>query len=91
MIDMPVEIDGKTYTSAWMLSCIDVFFRYLVLKPLHSKDTAVVSEQLINIFSDLGIPSIIQSDRGSGFLGYVTKLAKALNVKTIHSSPRHAR
>ncbi len=40
------------------------------------------------MFSDLGIPSIIQR---SEFLGYVTKLAKVLNVKMIHSSPRHLR
>ena len=39
MIDMPVEKDHKKHQ--WVLSCIDVFSRYLLLKPLHSKDTAV--------------------------------------------------
>ena len=87
MVDIPVEVDGKIYQ--WVLSCIDVFSRYLVLKPLYSKDTAVVSEQLVCIFADLGVPSIIQSDRGTEFLGYVTSLSKSLNVKILHSSVRH--
>ena len=39
--------------------------------------TAVVSEQL---FADLGVPSVIQGDRGTEFLGYVTSLSKALNA-----------
>ncbi len=57
MIDAPITVDGKEYQS-----CIDVCSRYLLLRPLYSKDTAVVSEQLL---SDFGTPSVIQSDRGS--------------------------
>ena len=87
MADMPVEIDGKKYQ--WVLSCINVYSRYLVLRPLHSKDTAVVSEQLVQVFADLGIPSIIQNDRGTEFLGYVRKVTKLLQVKVICSSVRH--
>ena len=87
MTDMPVIIEKKKYQ--WILSCIDIFSRYLVLRPIHSKDTAVVSDQLLQIFADLGTPSIIQSDRGSEFLGCVTKLAKLLKVKIVHSSVRH--
>ena len=87
MADIPCNIYGKTYQ--WILSCIDVFSRYLVLRPLHSKDTAVVSEHLLQIFSDFGTPSVIQSDRGSEFMGSVNKVAKLLQVKMIHSSVRH--
>ncbi len=87
MTDMPVEKDGKKYE--WVLSCIDVFSRYLLLKPLHSKDTAVVSEQLLQVFADLGVPAIVQCDRGTEFLGCVKQLASLLEVKIIHSSPRH--
>ena len=45
MTDVPVVVDGKCYQ--WDLSCMDVFSRYLVLKALHSKDTAIVAEQLL--------------------------------------------
>ena len=87
MEDIPVVHDGKVYR--WVLSVIDVFSRYLVLRPLHSKDTAVVAAELLQIFSDFGAPSIIQSDRGSEFLGSVVVVAKQLNVKIIRSSVKH--
>lgn len=87
MADLPTVVDGKNYQ--WILSLIDVFSRYLVLRPLHSKDTSVVSEQLLHIFADFGTPSIIQCDRGSEFMGCVEKVAKVLQVKIIHSSVRH--
>ena len=87
MTDMPVFIESKKYQ--WILSCIDTFSRYLILRPLYSKDTSIVSTELLQMFADMGTPSIIQSDRGSEFLGCVTKLAKLLKVKIIHSSVRH--
>ncbi len=87
MIDAPITVDGKEYQ--WILSCIDVCSRYLLLRPLYSKDTAVVSEQLLQIFADLGTPSVIQSDRGSEFMGAVERVAKLLQVKMVHSSVRH--
>ena len=80
-------IEGKTFQ--WILSIIDVCSRYLVLKPLHTKDTGVVAECLLQVFADLGTPSIIQCDRGTEFLGYVKKVAKVLQVKIINSSVRH--
>ena len=87
MADVPCNIDGKVYQ--WILSCIDVFSRYLVLRPLYSKDTAFVSDHLLQVFADFGTPSVIQSDRGSEFMGCVDKVAKLLQVKMIHSSVRH--
>ena len=77
MADLPLEIEGKTYQG--VLSCIDVFSRYFVPKPLYSKDMAEVSEQLVCIFAD----------RGTEFLGYATTLSKAVNVKILHSSVKH--
>ena len=87
MADVPCNIDGKVYQ--WILSFIDVFSRYLVLRPLYSKDTAFVSDHLLQVFADFGTPSVIQSDRVSEFMGCVDKVAKLLQVKMIHSSVRH--
>ena len=88
MTDLPcTDVDGKVYQ--WVLSCIDVFSRYLVLRPLHSKETSIVAMHLLQIFSDFGTPSVVQSDRGSEFLGAVEKIAKLLHVKIVHSSVRH--
>ena len=66
-----------------------MFSRYLVLRPLHSKETSIVAMHLLQIFSDFGTPSVVQSDRGSEFLGAVEKIAKLLHVKIVHSSVRH--
>ena len=88
MADVPCP-DGDGNVHQWILSCIDVCSRYLVLRPLHSKDTSVVSMHLLQIFCDFGTPTIVQSDRGSEFLGAVEEIAKLLQIKIIHSSVWH--
>ena len=88
MIDAPITVDGKEYQWIYHVSmCAHVicYFAYA----LYSKDTAVVSEQLLHIFFDFGTPSVIQSDRGSEFMGAVERVAKLLQVKMVHSSVRH--
>ena len=87
MEDIPIVHEGKKYQ--WILSIIDVFSRYLVLRSLHSKDTAVVAVELLQVFADFGTPAIIQSDRGSEFQGSVVTVAQQLNVKIIRSSVKH--
>lgn len=87
MADKPADVEGKQFK--WILSCIDVFSRYLILRPLCSKEAATVAEELLQIFADLGTPVRIQCDRGSEFRGSVNKVAKKLNVKIIRSSARH--
>ena len=87
MEDIPIINEGKEYR--WILSIIDVFSRYLVLRPLHSKDTAIVAAELLQVFADFGTPAIIQTDRGSEFQGSVVTVAQQLNVKIIRSSVKH--
>ena len=87
MEDVPAVNEGKNYH--WILSIIDVFSRYLVLRPLRSKDTAVVAAELLQVFADFGTPSIIQTDRGSEFQGLVVTVAKQFNIKIIRSSVKH--
>ena len=60
MQDKAVEIDGKNYR--WILSCIDVFSRYLVVRALFTKSAAQIAEVLLQIFSDFGPPLVIQCD-----------------------------
>ena len=45
MEDMPVTHEGKVYR--WILSVIDVFSRYLVLRPLYSIDTSIVAADIL--------------------------------------------
>ena len=73
MMDKPVELQGKVYR--WILSVIDVFSRYLILRPIYSKEAATIANELLQIFSDLGTPVRIQCDRGTEFRGSVDKVA----------------
>ena len=84
MADKPVLMDGKEYK--WVLSVIDILSRYLVLRPLHSKDTVVIARELLQVF---GAPSRVQCDRGSEFQGSVEAVARELQIQIIHSSVRH--
>ena len=86
MEDKAVEIDGKNYR--WILSCIDVCSRYLVVRALFTKWAAQIAE-VLQIFSDFGPPSVIQCDNGTEFKGYVEKFARVLEIKIIHGSVRH--
>ena len=57
--------NNKTYF--YILNVIDVFSWYIFLKPLQSKDPLEVASHLGEIFFTVGIPNVIQCDRGSEF------------------------
>ena len=44
MVSMPVMIDGDTYK--YIMSVIDIFSRFLFLRPLQTKETREVAEHL---------------------------------------------
>ena len=68
---------------------LDVFSRFLFLRPLTSKYAAEVASTLLQLFSDVGPPKIVQSDQGGEFKGVVHYLMKSLGVHIIHSRPYH--
>ena len=59
--------NNKTYF--YILNVMDVFSQYIFLKPLHSKESLEVASHLREIFFSVGIPNVIQCDRGSEFKG----------------------
>lgn len=69
-------VDFKSYRSTsknkryvYVLSVIDVFSRFLMLRPLTKKESASVAYELESIFQTFGNPKIIQTDQGSEFKG----------------------
>ena len=48
-----------------MLVVLDVFSRFLFLIPLQSKSSTEVASVVVQIFSDVGPPKIIQTDQGT--------------------------
>ena len=72
-----------------MLTAIDIFSRFVWLRPLTSKSSKVVAKKLEGIYMEHGAPRIIQSDRGGEFKKAVKKLCDRMNIKLIYSRPRH--
>ena len=63
------------------MSIIDIFSRFLFFRPLQSKESAEVAENLRNIDNEHGPPEILHSDEGTEFKGVVKTLCDALNVR----------
>ncbi|KAL8624324.1 hypothetical protein ACOMHN_044755 [Nucella lapillus] len=79
--------NGKTHR--YILSIIDTFSRFQLLRPLEKKTSAAVASRLKEIFSEHGTPNIIQWDRGTEFHGKVEALLKQRNIQQIRSSAYH--
>ena len=57
----------KNKTYFYILNVMDVFSRYIFLKPPQSKESLEVASHLQEMFFSAGIPNVIQFDRGSEF------------------------
>ena len=84
MVSMPATIDGDTYK--YITSVIDIFSRFLFLRPLQTKETDKVAEHVSDIYIEHGLPKILQSDQGPEFKGVVKTVCEKLNVRIIKSS-----
>ena len=84
MASMPVTIDGETFK--YIMSVIDIFSRFVFLRPLQTKESAEVAEHLLEIYNEHGPPEILQSDQGTEFKGVVKLVCESLNVRIIKSS-----
>ncbi|CAC5397909.1 unnamed protein product [Mytilus coruscus] len=82
-----VEKDDVSYK--YILSTMDVFTRFVWLRPLSDKSSEKVAAKLREIYAEFGNPKILQSDQGSEFKGVVTRLCKDMNIKLIYSSSYH--
>ena len=56
------------------------------MRPLQSKESAEVAENLLSIYNEHGPPEILQSDQGTEFKGVVKTLCEALNARIIKSA-----
>lgn len=53
----------------YILTVIDVFSRFVMLRPLEKKTSKEVKHELSKLFAEHGQPDIIQCDQGSEFKG----------------------
>ena len=74
----------------YILVCIDVFTRFIFLRPLKDKSAHSVSAALLEVFSLFGPPKILQSDNGTEFANQVIEaLLTSLNTEMRFTTPYH--
>jgi transposase InsO family protein len=66
LIDLRSIADGDF---KYLLNYIDHCTKYLVCIPLKSKTARVVAQALVQIFTIIGPPKILQTDNGGEFVG----------------------
>ena len=57
MASIPATIDGDTYK--YIMSVIDIFSRFVSLRPLQTKESSEVAENLLDIYNEHGPPEIL--------------------------------
>jgi transposase InsO family protein len=70
LIDLIQFVETPT-TSAYCLILIDTFTNFIILRALPDTKGSTIAKELHDIFSLLGPPKILQSDRGSHFLNSI--------------------
>ena len=88
LVDMKnnkVTVGSETFR--YILVMLDVFSRFIFLRPMKTKSSSEVASILLHIFSDTGPPKRLQSDQGSEFKGAVQQLMEVMQVQIIHSRP----
>ncbi len=88
MTKLPRSHDG--YVN--LLVVVDVFTRMVFLRPLKTKKAGEVAQQLWLLFTDFGVPRIMQSDNGKEFVNHVlTHITTHCGIDARLITPYHPR
>lgn len=70
----------------------DHLTKFVILKPLKSKSAEEVAYHLVDIFTLIGAPSILQSDNGREFSNNIVNNLKEYwpTLRIVHGKPRHS-
>ena len=89
LVNMKPGMKYRNKKYKYILTVIDVFSRYIWLKPLQSKSSDNVARPLSEIFQTFGQPKFIQHDQGTEFKSKVKRLLEKLGVQDVTSAPYH--
>nr|XP_054755693.1 uncharacterized protein LOC129261667 [Lytechinus pictus] len=82
----PISSKGNRY----ILTLVDYATRYPEAVPLRNIDTSSVAEALLSIFSRVGFPKEMLTDRGSQFTsGVMKEVSRLLSLRHIMTTPYH--
>lgn len=75
----------------YILTIVDFATRYPDSVPLKNIDTETVAEALVSMFSRVGIPKEMLTDRGTQFTGaMMNEVSRLLSLKQLFTTPYHA-
>jgi hypothetical protein len=78
----PLQTSEKGHN--YVLLLVDIATRFVVLRPLQTKSAEVVAWTLLKMFSDFGLPKVIQHDQDKSFINEVMERFR----KTAEFAPR---
>jgi len=73
LIDFQTCPDGEF---KWLMVYQDHFTKFVLLRPLPSKQAIEVAKALIDIWTHIGVPQLLQSDNGKEFRNSIVKALK---------------
>ncbi|XP_037521061.1 uncharacterized protein LOC119397715 [Rhipicephalus sanguineus] len=80
----------STQGNKYILTMVDYATRYPDAVALPSVETERVAEALVEMFSRVGVPREVLSDRGTNFTSEVMKeVSRLLSLKQLHTTPYH--
>ncbi|XP_070180343.1 uncharacterized protein [Littorina saxatilis] len=75
----------------YILTIVDVATRFPEAVPMTDIDTPAVAEALLGVFSRVGFPVEVLSDRGSQFTSdMMREVMRLMSIHQLHTSPYHA-
>lgn len=89
LIDFQSHPDGKY---RFIVVYQDHLIKFVILKHLEFKRAELVAYNIIDIFTLIGAPNVLQSDNGREFANQIVSSLKDLwpELKIVHGKPRHS-
>ncbi|KAK4509772.1 uncharacterized protein ATC70_007074 [Mucor velutinosus] len=85
---MTMTFDGYVY----IMVVTDLCTKYVILRPLKSKEATSIARELIKVFGDYSFPIIMQSDHGGEFENHLLQaISENLGLQRNYSTPYAAR
>jgi hypothetical protein len=88
LIDFQSHLDGKY---KFILVYQDHLTKFIIFKPLEYKRAEEIAFNIVDIFTLIGTPSILQSNNGWEFSNNIVLNLKDMwpELKIVHGKPRH--
>ena len=90
-VDIVGPIEPRTARgNKYILTMVDFATRYPEAAPLKNIEAVTIADTLVDIFSRIGVPQEILSDRGSQFTsGVFAEVTKLLSMRQLFTTPYH--